>query len=105
MKQLLLFLFVCAASPLLAQEADEMNIPQWMGPWNSHEFSPDATPYEMTEIPPAVMTSFQNIQVTKSSAFQTECAVAVNPLDSLNIVIAEIDGDRFTSNGIFSSGL
>jgi hypothetical protein len=103
MKPLLFIIILLAAAPLLAQEREELNAAQWTGPWNSHEFSPDATIYEKVEIPPAVMTSYPNIQVTKSTRFQTECAVAVNPLDSSNIIIAEIDGDFYASNGIYAS--
>jgi hypothetical protein len=103
MKLLLFFAFVLFVSPLFAQEPDEIKTPQWMGPWNSHEFAPDATPFEKIELPPAAVTAFQNIQVTKSIYYQTETAVAVNPLDPSNIIISEIDGDRAESNGIYTS--
>ena len=103
MKSLLVFALIVFASPLLAQETDEIHTSQWMGPWNSHEFTPDATPMERIELPPAAVTAFPNIQVTKSIFYQTETSVAVNPLDPRNIVIAEIDGDRAESNGIYTS--
>src|SRR5690349_4869124 len=102
MKLLLLLALVLAAAPLFAQETEETITP-WVGPWNSHEFSPDASVYEKVEMPPAVLTSYPNIQVTKSINAQTECAVAINPLDSSNIIIAEIDGDRASSNGVYTS--
>ncbi len=103
MIKLYIFTFIVIAAPLFAQESEEVKTAQWVGPWNSHEFAPDAAPYEKVEIPPAVTTSFGNIQVTKSPNFQTECAVAVNPLDSSNMIIAEIDGDFYGSNGIYAS--
>jgi len=103
MKTLLLLFIAFIAAPVFAQESDEITPTSWTGPWNSHEFSPDASAYENVEIPPPVVTAYQNIQVTTSNRFQTECAVAVNPLDSSNIIIAEIDGDFSSTNGIFTS--
>lgn len=101
MKFLVLISLLLFAAPLFAQEADK--IEPWYGPWNSHSFAPDANVYESTELPPMAATAFTNIQVTKSVNYQTECAIAINPLDSANLIIAEIDGDNFSTNGVFSS--
>ncbi|MDP4220235.1 MAG: T9SS type A sorting domain-containing protein [Bacteroidota bacterium] len=101
MKFYLLLTFLLAAPSLLAQETEHTEV--WTGPWNSHEFSPDAIHFENPGLPPQSVTGFPNIQVTKSPNAQTECAVAINPLDLANIIIAEIDYDFFASNGVYTS--
>lgn len=104
MKPLMIFVFMFGAFPLFAQGSEEINpAPSWVGPWNSHEFAPDENIYDDVEIPPAITSTQGNIRITKSTNAQTECAIAINPLDSANIIIAEIDYDFNFSNGIYAS--
>ncbi len=97
----LLLVLSSVATSAQAQEREAAEVPVSFCPWNSHDFAPDATPY--TSAPSLeVASAFMNIRITTSNRFHTECSIAVNPKDSLNMIVEEIDGN-FPENGIYVS--
>jgi hypothetical protein len=91
-----------------SQDPDQIRLSGW-SPWNSRihlpQFENLAKPANETskpdEAPLEVESAYPNIPITTSSATHTECSIAINPTDSLNMIVEEIDGDYQFTNGVF----